>query len=173
MPTPGYMSIKGVKQGDITKACGSQASMGNTWQKGHEDEIIVQGFSHEVTTPVDSQTGMPSGHRLHKPFIVSKVFDKSSPLLYGALCSGELLKEVVLKWYRVAAGGAGGQEHYFTHKLEDAIIVRIQASMPHCQDTKNKDFTHLEDIHFSYRKISWTHVASKTDSMDDWRERGA
>lgn len=170
MPTPGYMKIKGTTQGDMTADVGSEKSMGNIWQKGHEGEITVQGFKHEVTVPVDSQSGQPTGHRIHKPFIVSKVFDKSSPLLYQALCKGEVLTEVVLTWWRTAVSGK--PEHYFTHKLEDAVIVQIHASMPHCQDLNMKNFTHLEDIYFSYRKISWTHVVSATDSSDDWRDRG-
>ena len=46
-----------------------------------------------------------------------------SPLLLAALTSGERLTEIVIHWYRTSA--AGTQEHYFTTKLEDAIIVDI------------------------------------------------
>ncbi|RPV77412.1 hypothetical protein IPC782_31035 [Pseudomonas aeruginosa] len=30
-------------------------------------------------------------------------------------------------------------------------------------------FTHLEDVHFTYRKITWTHEVSGTSGSDDWR----
>jgi len=168
MPTPAYMTIKGTKQGDITKGVGTEASIGNIWQKGHEDEIIVQGFQHAVTIPTDIQSGQPTGPRQHQALVITKVFDKSSPLLYTAATSGEVLSEVVIKWYRTNVQGK--QEHYFTHKLTDAIIVRIEAHMPNCQDPNMKHFTHLEDVHFSYRKIEWTHEKSGTSGVDDWRE---
>ncbi|MBG4186135.1 type VI secretion system tube protein Hcp, partial [Pseudomonas aeruginosa] len=58
---------------------------------------------------------------------------------------------------------------YYTTVLEDAIIVDIKDYMHNCQDPGNAHFTHLEDVHFTYRKISWTHEVSGTSGSDDWR----
>ncbi len=160
MPIPAYIKITGEKQGLITAKCGIQ--------RGHEDEVLVQAFSHEVLTPVDVQSGQPTGQRMHKPVVITKVFDKSSPLLYNALCTGERMKEVEITWWQVTGAK---QEHYFTHKLEDAIIVHIKASMPNCQDPAMAHFTHLEEVYFTYRKISWEHVVGKTSALDDWNAR--
>ncbi|WP_434083452.1 type VI secretion system tube protein TssD, partial [Escherichia coli] len=52
------------------------------------------------------------GQRVHKPVVITKVFDKASPLLLAALTSGERLTKVEIKWYRTSA--AGTQEHYYT-----------------------------------------------------------
>ena len=89
MPTPAYLSITGVKQGLITAGTFTQDSVGNTYQQGHADQILVQAFSHQVVVPRDPQSGQPTGQRVHKPLMISKVFDKSSPLLFSALTSGE------------------------------------------------------------------------------------
>jgi len=167
MPTPAYMTIQGRTQGNITQAAFTEDSVGNIWQEGHEDEVLVQAFKHSVMIPRDPQSGQPSGQRTHRPVTVTKIFDKASPLLYNALCSGELLPTVEIKWYRTAASGA--QEHYFTIKLEDAVIVDIQGYMPNCQDPANEAFTHLEDVSFSYRKITWNHEVAGTSGSDDWR----
>ncbi|MDV3443847.1 type VI secretion system tube protein Hcp, partial [Pseudomonas otitidis] len=35
------------------------------------------------------QSGQPTGQRVHKPLMITKVFDKSSPLIFNALTSGE------------------------------------------------------------------------------------
>jgi type VI secretion system secreted protein Hcp len=169
MPTPGYMSIEGTAQGKITSGAFTADSVGNIWQKGHEDEILVQAFSHKVTTPTDPQSGQASGQRVHKPMVITKVFDKSSPMLYIAQCTNELLKEVVIKWFRTNAKGQ--LEHYFTHKLTDATIVDITARMPNCQDPSQAHFTHLEDVSFAYRKIEWTHEKCGTSGEDDWQDR--
>ncbi|EEV6730488.1 type VI secretion system tube protein Hcp, partial [Escherichia coli] len=36
-----YLRITGEQQGDISAGCGTQASVGNRYQQGHEDEIFV------------------------------------------------------------------------------------------------------------------------------------
>jgi type VI secretion system secreted protein Hcp len=167
MPTPAYLTIEGSKQGPITAGTFTQDSVGNVYVEGHEDEILVQAFSHTVTVPTDPQSGQPTGQRVHGPFTVTKVFDKCSPLLYTALTSGEKMTKCLLKWYRTSADGQ--QEHYFTMELEDAIIVDIHASMPNCQDPSVAHFTHLEEVSFSYRKITWTHEVGGTSGEDDWR----
>ncbi len=128
---------------------------------------MVQGFNHEVIIPRDPQSGQPTGQRVHKPVVITKVFDKASPLLLAALTSGERLTKVEIQWYRTSA--AGTQEHYYTTVLEDAIIVDIKDYMHNCQDPGNAHFTHLEDVHFTYRKITWTHEVSGTSGSDDWR----
>ncbi|MFL1552115.1 Hcp family type VI secretion system effector [Pseudomonas sp. D47] len=167
MATPAYMSITGTKQGLITAGAFTADSVGNTYQEGHEDQVMVQGFSHEVIIPRDPQSGQPTGQRVHKPVKITKVFDKSSPLLLAALTSGERLSEITIQWYRTSA--AGTQEHYYTTKLEDAIIVDIKDYMFNCQDPANSHFTHLEDVEFTYRKITWTHEVCGTSGSDDWR----
>ncbi len=163
------MSITGTKQGLITAGAFTEDSVGNTYQEGHEDQVMVQGFNHEVIIPRDPQSGQPTGQRVHKPVVITKVFDKASPLLLAALTSGERLTKVEIQWYRTSA--AGTQEHYYTTVLEDAIIVDIKDYMHNCQDPGNAHFTHLEDVHFTYRKITWTHEVSGTSGSDDWRSR--
>ncbi len=166
MPTPAYMAIEGSKQGLITKDTFTQDSVGKIYQQGHENEILVQAFEHQVIRPTDPQSGQPTGDRVHKPLMITKVFDRSSPLLFSALTTGESLN-CTLRWYRPADGGV---EHYFTIELIDAIIVDIQSKMPNCQDPEQAHFTHLEDVYFSYREISWEHVVSNTSASDDWRK---
>ena len=167
MPTPAYLTIEGSNQGAITKGTFTQESVGNVYQEGHEDEILVEAFSHQVTIPTDPQSGQPSGQRSHRPLVITKVFDKSSPLLYSALTSGEKMTKCQLRFFRTSPDGK--QEHYYTIELEDAIIVDIRAYMPNCQDPNLAHFTNLEDVAFTYRKITWTHEAAGTSGSDDWR----
>mgnify|MGYP001187674976 CR=1 FL=1 len=167
MPTPAYLTVEGVRQGNITQGTFTQESVGNVYQEGHENEILVEAFSHTITIPRDPQSGQPTGQRVHKPLVITKVFDKCSPLLYTALTTGERLKKCELKFYRTSSDGK--QEHYFTIALEDAIIVDINAYMPNCQDPSKAHFTHLEDVAFTYRKITWTHEVGGTEGSDDWR----
>lgn len=167
MPTVAYIKIEGSTSGLITSGANTADSMGNKFQTEYEDYSTVQSFKHELIIPRDPQSGQPSGQRVHQPFVITKVYDKASPLIYGALTSGEVMSAVRVEWYRTNT--MGKQEHYFTHELEDAIIVDVKAYMPNCQDPAMSHFSHLEDVAFSYRKITWTHEVAGTSGADDWR----
>ena len=171
MPIPAYMTITGVSQEDITAGANSEDSVGNDFQEEHEDEFLVQSFEHKIIVPTNPQSGQPSGQRVHQGLIVTKVFDKCSPLLYTALTTGERLSECEIKWYRTTSEGQ--EEHYFTHTLEDAVIVEIEAVMPDAQDPAFAHQTHMEKISFRYRKITWEHVIAGTEGSDDWRAKAS
>ena len=168
MPTPCFISIKGKTQGHITAGSFTPDSVGNVFVEGHEDQMMVQQFDHTVTVPTDPQSGQPAGQRVHKPFKFTVALNKSVPLMYNALASGEMLPEVEMNWYRTSTEGK--QEHFFSTNLEDAIIVNIDCKMPHCQDGQSQDFTQLVEVSMAYRKISWIHVKSGTSGADDWRK---
>ncbi|MGN8093657.1 Hcp family type VI secretion system effector [Methylobacterium sp. 22177] len=168
MPTPAYISIEGSTQGNITQGAFTEASVGNIWQEGHENEILVQAIDHRVTIPRDPQSGQPSGQRVHLPFKFTAPLNKATPLLYNALTSGEMLTKVEVKWFRTSS--AGKQEHFFTTRLVDATIIDIDAQLPHCQDGRNADFTQLIAVSLSYRRIEWEHTVASTSGADDWRK---
>ncbi|MBO3630897.1 type VI secretion system tube protein Hcp, partial [Pseudomonas aeruginosa] len=89
------------------------------------------------------------------------------PQRMAALPSPDPMSILASKLSRSTA--AGTQEHYYTTVLEDAIIVDIKDYMHKCKDPGNAHFNHLEDLHFTYRKITWTHEVSVTSVSDDWR----
>lgn len=166
MPTPAYLSIWGTNQGLITKDVFGEDSVGHISQKDHENEILVQAFEHVVTRPSDPMSGQHAAHRHHRPLMITKRFDKSSPLLLNALAKAESLT-CTLKWYRPTDGGI---ENYFTMELEQAVIVEINSRMPNCQDLTTANVTHLQDVYFSFRKIKLVHVTAGTEAVDDWRK---
>jgi len=165
MPIPAYIKITGATQGDITKGALSSDSVGTFAQKSHEDEILVQEIHLHVTKPVDSQSGQVTGVRQHKPVVFTKIMDRTSPLLWQALCSGEQLT-VELAYFRTAP--RGGVEQYFTVKWEEALLVDGKAYYPLAISPANAAIPHLEDWSFSYKKIEWTHSIAGTSGADDW-----
>jgi len=166
MPIPAFMTIHGSRQGLISAGAFTEASVGNSYQTGREDKIMVQAFSHGLFVP----KGQGAGRRMHKPLIITKTLDKASPLINTALCSGELLSQCRLEWYRTSAQGV--QEHFYTIELEDALIVGAEMLMPHCLDARTSHLTQLEKVHFSYRRIYWRHEISRTMGSDDWQGEG-
>ena len=169
MPINAYMSVMGVTQGAISADANTDESMGNKYQSDHSDEITVIAFNHEVFIPRDPQSGQPVGRRVHGPVTIRKRFDKSSPMLYQALCTGERLSTVEVHWYRTTMEGE--QEHYFTHILEDALIVNIKGDMVLTTDVSQDYRDHEEEIMMTYRKITWKHEVATTEGSDDWRAK--
>ncbi len=171
MAQPAYIKIEGSTQGLISSGASTEASIGNRYQAGHEDEIMAQEVSHLVEVPTDPQSGQPSGQRVHKPFSFTCSLNKSVPLLYNALTKGEKLPKVEVHWFRTST--SGGQEHFFTTILEDAIITSINLVMPNAQDKDNSDKTELFKVSMNYRKVIWEHSSAGTSGSDDWRETKA
>jgi type VI secretion system secreted protein Hcp len=72
MPMPAYLTLTGKDQGPIEGSC---------TQTGHEEEIIVEAFDHEIKIPRNLQTGQPTGPRIHEPLTITKFFDNESETL--------------------------------------------------------------------------------------------
>lgn len=159
MPMPFHMSLNGNKQGNISEGCCDM--------KGRENTILCQALNHEVYMPRDPQTGLPTGKRVHNPLTVTKVFDKSTPKLFEALATGERMKDVTLKYYRIDPSGQ--EQHYFTIKLEDAIVVSVKPWVPNALDQSRERFTHMEDVSFTYSKIIWTWEIDGVEAQDEWK----
>ncbi|WP_397449983.1 Hcp family type VI secretion system effector [Pseudomonas sp. NA-150] len=164
MSYPAYMTIKGTRQDLITAGASSKASVGNAYQEDHQDKILVQAINHSIFVQGRGEYAA----RRHEPLIITKVIDKSTPLLNIAMCNSEALIQCRLEWYRTV--GEGGMEHYFTTELEGAVIVGIEVLMPHSQDAASAQLTHLERIHIAYRKISWAHETARTLGMEEWNQ---
>ena len=135
MPMPAHMTLEGEAQGVIEGSCE---------MSGREGTILLDAFDHTVRIPRDPQSGLSTGKRVHEAMKVVKVYDKSSPKLYQALCQGEHMKNVTIKWYRIDPSGQ--EQHYFTHTLTDAIVVSMRPWMPNCLDPLTESFTHMEEV---------------------------
>jgi len=168
MNNPIFMRVDGTRQGQITAGATTAASIGNAWQDGHTDEATVKGYTHNITIPRDPLSGQPSGQRVHSPVVVTKLLDKSSPLLMSALVTGERLDTVEIRQYRTNVDGK--LELFYTTVLTDAIVIDISPDAPHVMGEMERDVAPLEHVSFSYRKITWRHDVASTSAEDDWRK---
>jgi type VI secretion system secreted protein Hcp len=88
-----YLRLKGQKTGEVK---------GSVTQKGREGKIMVIAASHSILSPRDPQSGLPTGMRMHKPFVITKEADKSSPVLYNMLVTNENISEWELQFWSPA-----------------------------------------------------------------------
>jgi len=157
-----YLKLKVQKQGDIK---------GSVTQKGREGKIMVIAVSHEIVSPRDAASGLPTGKRMHKPFIITKELDKSSPLLYNALVSNENIPEWELQFWTPqlkATSGTGTEVQHYTVKLTNANIASIDFRMDNNKHPDLMKFAEYEQVAFTYQKISWTWNDGGITAEDDW-----
>ena len=152
-----YLKLKGKNQGDIK---------GGVTQKGREGKILVMAFEHEVQTPIDPASGLPTGKRIHRPFTITKEIDKSSPLLYSALVNNETFTVWELQCF--AAKSSGVEVNTYTVALTNARIIDITSNMMNNKIPENAKMPLMEEVSFTYQKIQWTWVNGGITSSDDW-----
>src|SRR6476661_4498086 len=145
-----YLTLQGNTQGQIK---------GSVIQKGREDKIMVIAASHEIISPRDPASGLPTGKRMHKPMVITKELDKSSPLLLNCLVTNENISEWELQFWTPqlkAATGTGTEVQHYTVKLTNANIASIAFRIPNNKHPDLMKFAEYEEIAFTYQKIEWT-----------------
>ncbi|KYF50822.1 Hcp family type VI secretion system effector [Sorangium sp. So ce854] len=164
MALQAHLTLKGVTQGPID---------GSVTQKGREKSIAIIAVQHQIVSPRDPATGMPSGKRQHKPFVITKELDKATPLLYNALVNNESISEWTLKFYTPgtqAAKNIGKEQNHYTVKLTNATVASIDFYMENTRRPDGREIPEYEKIAFTYQKIEWSYDdgdgARQAD--DDW-----
>jgi len=139
-----FMRIKG-KSGEIK---------GGSTQRGRENMIVVHGIDHSVVVPIEASSGAASGRRVHKPIVITKGVDKSSPALHQALAMNEMLSEVTIQFYEVSKEGV--ERNHYSIVLKNARISGLRHVM---LDNKKPDSARspaYEELSLVYESITWT-----------------
>jgi type VI secretion system secreted protein Hcp len=115
--------------------------------------------------PRDAASGLPTGKRQHKPIVIRKELDKSTPLLAKALSSNEAIKSIVLEFWRPTSDGK--VEVYYTVKLKDCLITSIQSA-------GSGSDRPMESLTLNFTKVEFENKSSQKQDADAWKkpERG-
>ncbi|WP_333498164.1 type VI secretion system tube protein TssD [Kluyvera sp. CHPC 1.2972] len=140
-----YLTLSGEFQGNISTGCGTQKSVGNRYQLGHEDQIFIFSLMQSTTS-----TGAGANH-LGIRFC--KTLDKSSPLLSNAINNNESLN-MVFDIYRV--NRYGRMEKYYVIEVRGARLNSIQFQM-------QENTLDYEYISADYDYIRCCHLAAGTE----------
>jgi type VI secretion system secreted protein Hcp len=160
MALDAYLKLAGQRTGGIK---------GSVTQKGREGKIMVIAVDHELTSPRDPSSGLPTGKLLHKPIRIMKELDKSSPLLYRVLTTNENLTGWELQFWAPAPVGALVPEvQHYTMRLTNANIAGIEFHMPNNKNPDLMRYAQFEEVSFTYQKIVWTWTDGGITTDADW-----
>ncbi|MEJ7734033.1 MAG: type VI secretion system tube protein TssD [Polyangiaceae bacterium] len=152
-----YLTIEADTQGPIK---------GSVTQKGREDSIMVIAVNHEIISPRDAASGLPTGKRQHKPIIITKELDKSTPLLHNILVNNENIKKWILHFW--APSKSGQETNHYDVELTNANIASISFKMLNNKNPELMKYAEYEEIAFTYQKITWTWKDGGITADDDW-----
>lgn len=153
MATTAQLSLRGARTGEIRG-------------DGPDGRIRVIGVSHEITSPRDPASGLPTGSRQHRPLVLVKELDPASPLLRAVLANNENLPELRLAFTRPTAGG--GEEQHFLIELLNANLTNIRLEMLNNQFAETAPLAVREHVSFTYQRITWTWLDGGITASDDW-----
>ena len=159
MATKVFLKLHGETQGDIHGSATGIAAVEN-W-------INVMAVDHEVVSPRDAASGLPTGKRQHKPIVLTKEVDKSTPLIDSVLCNNENLTQVEIRVYDDWAA-RGVFVHRYTIQLTNASVAAIKTELLNTAYTDNAALKMREKVSLCYQKIVCTWVDGGITAEDDW-----
>ena len=152
MSTPAHLWLEDETGSPIVGECLMPMRLGS---------IEVKSFSHGITLPVDPGWGKLTGTRIHQPIVNVKEFDKTTPMLYRAVCEGRTLKKALIRMYRILESGM--EAEYFNTILENVKITTLSPN--------GMSSTHLVTLEMRYQAITWKYTEGNIIYRDTWNER--
>jgi type VI secretion system secreted protein Hcp len=159
-----YVYIEGTKQGRfkgdaIFTAKGPQ-------DKVRQERITGVRFQYSVLSPRDVATGQASGRRTHQPIVITKPWGISSPQIFQACVTNEVLKSVLIEFWRTNPNGEGYL--YQTIRLTNSTVASIRQYANVANPGEPAYPLGLEDISFTFQKIEIFNKDGNTQAMDEW-----
>jgi type VI secretion system secreted protein Hcp len=135
------------------------------------DRIDIYGYVQEVTSPRDPASGMASGKRSYQPVILLKQSGASSPQFFQALTTNEILKKVVIDFYKSDANGS--EINYYSVTLENVTVSGYKQFVGPLENEKFNPGNNIlyDEIKLSFQKITIEDRVGKTMAADDWNIR--
>ena len=140
---------------------GSNEIKGESTITGHESEIEVMSFSHNVSLPMQinpSTNGRTVGRSQHGDFVISKQVDIATPKLNLYCCNGDNVATIIIVCVR--NDGTGGVLPIITYTLTNAIVSSVSVS-------GGAGGSPVETVTFNYSKIAWKVQSQKEDNVQE------
>lgn len=159
-PVGVYVTIEGSKQGKFKAE--------NAREK-HQGKIRGLTFHYDVRSPRDAASGMATGRRVHTPIVFTKYMDSSSPQIFQAMVTNEILTNVLFEFTKTDQNG----EEYvsYTVKLTNATIAGVKQYGGGTAEAglfEPADSRVYEDVHVAFQTIEVESKDGKTMASDSW-----
>lgn len=149
---PTYLQVSGIN-GEMTQA-------------GREGWFEVYGWNHEVVSPRDAATGLPTGKRQHRPFRMVLLHSDGIVDLIKAMVDNTSIPKTTINLWR--ADSTGAEQKYFQYELQNVRVTSVRPWQPNKADRAAADYPQMVEISFTYQKIIWSNGDGSVVAEDTW-----
>jgi type VI secretion system secreted protein Hcp len=151
----------------LTLKVGEEVVEGESTIEDMDRDLTIEclSFNYALTTPRKA-SGHMTGKREHQPLTIVKHIDKSSPLLFKALCLTSDC-EATFNFYR-SAEGVEGDENFYRIVLKKARIIKVAQTSEDATMGGDKAPPALETVSFTFEDIVWTYIKTGAEHEDSW-----
>jgi type VI secretion system secreted protein Hcp len=150
----GYVTIEGTKQGKFK---------GDDATSQSKSEFFDYSFS--LSQPIDATSGQATGKAKYGAVTIVKKNGYSTPQIIQALTTNEVLKSVLIEFVKIQSDGM--QVVYYTVKLTNARISRVNQTCNNEQPSLKQGSFPLDEVSFVFQKIEIEHKEGKTMTDGD------
>ncbi|MGA2197012.1 MAG: type VI secretion system tube protein Hcp [Bryobacteraceae bacterium] len=114
---------------DVVGIAGESLSPVPNWKDKIDDNSM--GYDVSQKTSLEAGSGLVASGAIFGPMQISKVMDKSTPLLWSKLCAGEPIATVTIRVSRPGAnaiGPAGGLFEAEKYIMENVVVTSYHTS---------------------------------------------
>lgn len=150
---------------DIYVDFGSSTSIvGDSRDSKHKGSVEVSSFNHYIHQPKSATSSSAGGHTAERvefgDLVFTKDIDQATPPLMAATCSGTVVKEINIYFYRAYGGNtaAGTQSRvcYYTLVLKNTIVSSVTTSV-------GAEGLPIETFTLKPSAMSWKYVEHSLD----------
>ena len=125
---------------------------------GHDNAIKLIAVRHEIVSPRDIATGLPSGKRQHHPITITKEVDNTTPLLNRILAENLMITKATIIFLGTDANSfarSSAETELYSIILQNASISRIETILADRSNNEKSGSILIESISLSYSQIEW------------------
>jgi len=137
--------------------------------EGRENSIECTYFEAETDTSREVQSGLSTGRRQHKPLVIRKSIDKSTPLLAKALTKSSKI-EGEFKFFRPNPSGDGTTQHFYTVKISNGRVSSQKMMNEWSRPGDPHALPPQEEVQFVFQTINWRYEPGGVEHEDSWKE---
>ncbi len=153
------LSVESTKQGKFK---------GESLRSKQADKAELAGYFMEITSPRDAASGAASGRKVFQPVVLLKATGASSPQFMSALGTNELLKKVVIEFWKTDPSGM--EVNYYTVTLENVVVSGFKQMTGPLELEKFNPANNAilyDEIKLSYQRITQEDKINKTMATED------
>jgi type VI secretion system Hcp family effector len=131
------------------------------------DTATVLKFLSDLQIPTLAGAGVISSGRIYQPVVITKHIDSMSPQFWQALAVNTVFDSFTLDIFRDSPTSANAKSFY-TIEWDTVTIVEAKQYSPLVLDPSLIWMPYLEDISFTFKKVTWNQIPASTSGGDTY-----